>query len=77
MFAKGYQQMTLVDKVLNSLDPDQSRCFVWPYLGKLFAMVMRDLAKSPSDYTQFVLFVLILYIPVNNFSVMSGQIFLD
>ena len=60
------KRISEIPSVSNSLDPDQARQTVGPVLGPNCSQRL-----STDD-----LFDLILCIPVNNFSVMSRQVFL-
>ena len=77
LFKKKSFRNTL--RVLNSLDPDH---FVSPDPGPncLQGLIISRQQKSPLARKEFsvniCLFVLILYIPINNFSVMLGLVFL-
>ena len=69
-FSKNNFRNTI--RVSNSLDPDQDRHSVGPDLS-LFDLLRTDIL---SVLIWVCLFDLILYVPVNNFSVMSGHVFL-
>ena len=45
-------------------------------IDPLFDQNDRDVLKNQIDKSMIGLFNLILYVPVNNFSVMSGRVFL-
>ena len=59
-------------RVSNSLDPDQELHSVSPDLGQTVCKDYQQTTKIAASN----LLVLILYVPVNNFSVMSGLVFL-
>ena len=65
-------------RALNGLDPDPARHFVRPDLGPdcLHRLSADDTSMQRVNKVLFVLFDLIIHVPVNNFSVMSGRVFL-
>ena len=61
----------------NGLDPDQDQHYVSPDLDPNCLQRLSADHKIMASKERVCLFDLILYVPVNNLSVMSGQIFLN
>ena len=77
-FKNFFQELNSIS-MSNSLDPDQNRQPVGPDLGPncLQRLSAERKERVESNNKNLLLFVcFILYIPVKNFSVMSGRIFL-